>query len=59
MDERLKRLKEIIMELKEINEDVHMGDLEYAISHLQKVVDVMQGNENRSYIDILMQYTFF
>ena len=52
------RLKEIIMELKEINEDANMGDLECAISHLQKTVDIMQGN-SKSYADILMEYTFF
>ncbi len=55
MDERL---KEIIMELKEINEEVNMGDLACAISRLQNAVDIMQG-KTKSYADILMEYTFF
>ena len=53
------RLKEIIMELKEINEEANMGDLECAISHLQKTVGIMNGNSKSSYIDLLMEYTFF
>ena len=51
-------LQEIIMELREINEDVNMGELACAIYHLQNAVDIMQGN-SKSYADILMEYTFF
>ena len=52
------RLKEIIMELREINEDVNMGELACAIYHLQNAAGIMQG-KRKSYADILLEYTFF
>ena len=57
--ENVEKIKQIIMELKEINEDVHIESLESAIFQLENAVEVMQDNKTPSYIDILMQYTFF
>ena len=55
--ENAERVKEIIKELKGINNDKPMGNLESAISQLENAVDIMQGN-SKSYIDLLMEYTF-
>ena len=56
--ENVEKIKQIIMELKEINEDVHIESLESAIFQLENAVEVMQ-DKSKSYIDILMEYTFF
>ena len=56
--ENVKKLKEIIKELKCINNEKPMSNLCSAIYQLENAVGVMDGNSKSSYIDLLMEYTF-
>ena len=56
--ENVKKIKEIIKELKCINNDKPMSNLCSAIYQLENAVDLMQGKSKSSYIDTLMEYTF-
>ena len=54
--ENVKKIKEIIKELKCINNEKPMSNLCSAIYQLENAVDIMQGN-SKPYIYKIMEYT--
>ena len=55
--ENVKKIKEIINELKCINNEKPMSNLCSAIYQLENAVDIMDGNSKSMY-NTLMEYTF-